>query len=230
MPDTAADLIQYQPYTPLGATTSSMTRKATSEQSFNVHKLEGYGEWLLRLVTLRSNVEYHIKFDKNFVKKHLFTKSKRAIPTSDQAKRENLLKNRRAQGKIRGPNTQLTTWTQTDYENQRTGKGKPTTNPLAGAATSKNTMIVMNEISLTSFKDTIARAIEACGNWQDGTEKELSLDFKKKGTVVNGKIFAGVYSEDPPLQGVVVTVKKEIATDTQKPCYTVVHMDGNKAF
>ncbi len=109
------------------------------------------------------------------------------------------------------------------YEKNRTAKGKPTVNPLAGATTSKTSYIIMNEIPRANFEKTVADAILAQASW-DANGEHIDWDFNKPGCVIT------VDTTQAPAawakaKGAKVLVKNK-TTDANRPTYEVFHFDG----
>jgi hypothetical protein len=129
---------------------------------------------------------------------------------------------------------------ETVYADKRAAQGKPTVNPLLGATTNTNTVIVMNMISKAMMEQTITDGIIAkqkeltlaAKDWGDYAGinadcEEISLDFgvKLKGcvmTIQDGQDWNDWVKQ----QGVVVSIKKETVVDPKKPVYTIGHLYG----
>lgn len=125
------------------------------------------------------------------------------------------------------------------YTEKRTGQGKATADPLAGARTTVNTVVLLNKIPLATLKDTISDAIIAKEaalavvgtTWAQGkvgldTDCEhIRLDFgaSRKGCVLKVKADQD-YDHWDEFQGVEVAVKNLRSADLKKPRYAIVHM------
>lgn len=118
------------------------------------------------------------------------------------------------------------------YEQKRTDQKKLVTNPLAGAPTSKNTVVWMNKVAKTTFEkvviDTIIAKETALGStaWS-ATGEHINWDF---GAINMGCVLEIEAGKDmstwPKKQGITVTVLKLPSTDADKPIYQVVHCGG----
>jgi hypothetical protein len=126
------------------------------------------------------------------------------------------------------------------YHDKRVAQGKPIPDPLAGARTNINTIIVMNKIPADKMKEVISDAIIAkeaelglAGNpWGHGhigldADCELvSLDFGVPLTGCVMLIEAGkTYEQWDKHRGVKVKIKDLHSTDATKPTYSIVHYD-----
>lgn len=125
------------------------------------------------------------------------------------------------------------------YAEKRTAQGKPTADPLAGARTNVNTIVLLNKIPLATLKNTISDAIIAkeaaltlAGTtWAQGKVgldadcEHIRLDFgaSLKGCVLQVKADQD-YDDWDEFQGVEVAVKNLHSTDPKKPRYAIVHM------
>jgi len=287
MPDeTAASLLKYRTYhTSSGQ--DKLTREATTNQ-----------EWVFQET---GGKKYTIKFDKNFIKKHLFTYSKKSDKVSliawylwkDSGEQpgkdtENWLKAEQiaVNGKLektllaRAESIRCTTCshhaskhkcsncvhridkhtnpgdacsvggcacarlttrcneaactcadfklTADKYGDRRIASGKGD-NPLAGAATDKNTSIVLSKVPKADFEKVVVDSIkheETAGfTWAMNDEKELKWDFgnSRKGAIVQVDL-AQDSAHWSQLQGVYVKAKK-IGNDPANFVYQVFHME-----
>lgn len=125
------------------------------------------------------------------------------------------------------------------YAEKRTAQGKPTADPLTGARTNVNTVVLLNKIPLATLKNTISDAIIAkeaalalAGTtWAQGKVgldadcEHIKLDFgaSLKGCVLQVKADQD-YDDWDEFQGVEVAVKNLHSTDPKKPRYAIVHM------
>ena len=125
------------------------------------------------------------------------------------------------------------------YGHGRQTLGKPTVNPLSGATTKTNTVIVMNKIPKTTMEKIITDAIIAKENqltlakqtWGASSsfkDEKIRLDFGStlKGCVMTIKANQPSYSDWVKQQGVEVSVTQLPTTDINKPVYTIGHLHG----
>ena len=109
------------------------------------------------------------------------------------------------------------------YEKNRTAKGKPTTNPLAGATTNKTTYIIMNEIPKNKFENTVAHTILA-ETWTRGDKKHIDWNFNTPGCVITVEV------DKAPNQwakgkGATVSIE-DVTNDPSAPTYVVYHFNA----
>lgn len=245
-------------------------------------------EWL---ITAKNTKVYTIKFDKNFVKKHLYTSSKKKEKVEAEAQRLYLVAGSpkdktakdfmvqaqknideakfRKQLSHRGVDEQeicglcghgqkrhqtgsgaatpckeplsgglcgcATYVSLHKYEEKRKLQGKPELNPVAGATTEVNTVIVMNLIPKSTFEQVVSDALiakeKALGPlpWAgDGEHIKWDFGATLKGCVLQVNKTQGIDQWDKK-QGVEVVIKT-LTTDPTKPTYQVVHMEGKNAF
>jgi hypothetical protein len=127
------------------------------------------------------------------------------------------------------------------YADKRTAQRKPTVDPLAGARTNINTVVLMNKIPAATLKAIISDAIiakeaELAGTgtaWAHGKVgldadcEHVRLDF---GASLKGCVLQVTANQDyddwDKFQGVEVAVKNLHSTDPKKPRYAIVHMHG----
>ena len=273
---TAEELMAYEEYSD-GSGAKHQTRKATGQQ-----------EWF---ITAKNKKTYCVKFDKNFVKKHLYTSSKKQDEIQklaqqlyvadgspkgktwmDYREKAQAQKDEAKFGKQLGhrskdeqavcvtcghPRDKHTTGSGAptpckvekspgvkcgcghfvgQYEKKRTDENKPTINPLAGATTSKNTIIWLNKIPKSDFESTVSDAIIAKENelakatktWNtaDGEHIDWNFGNSNLGCVLDAE-FGKPMDQWVKKSGAKVSIKALPTTDLTKPIFEVFHCLGS---
>lgn len=127
------------------------------------------------------------------------------------------------------------------YAETRIAQGKPTADPLAGARTTVNTVLLLNMIPVSKLKEVVSDAIIAkeaalklaAKTWAQGNTgldvdcEHVDLDF---GAALKGCVLQvtanEAYDDWAEHQGVTVSVKNLHSADVTKPTYAIVHMNG----